>query len=542
MAVGDLAGNKLRILDALRIAHSKSAHLVLFPELALLGYPPEDLLLKPGVIKDNLKVLQEVAVAAQACECRAIVGFANPGASDPVQKEHFSEEARWPGLYNSVGVLADGQVQHIVNKTHLPNYAVFDEHRYFAEGQPPKPLELNGSLIGIAICEDLWVHDAAVKNLKEQNVDLVLHLNASPYYSGKPQDRLKLLKQRAQEFGCPIVYVNLVGGQDELIFDGGSLVLSKEGQVLAQAAQFKEEILFWDTETNEASNLEPDLDISSEIYEALVLGTRDYVHKNGFKEALIGLSGGIDSSLVAAVAADALGPENVYGVSMPSRFSSQHSKQDASELAQNLGINFQEISIETAHKAFLKTLGSFLESGPGKDLAGENLQARIRGVILMALSNLYGRLVLTTGNKTESAVGYFTLYGDAVGAYAVIRDIWKEQVYALAHSRNQAAGRELIPQRVFEKPPSAELRPDQRDDQSLPPYEVLDPVVKALVEQDRTVADLLNNSDLEPEVVREVAGLLDKAEYKRKQLPPGPRVSSKAFGKDRRLPITNLYS
>ncbi len=554
LAVGDLAGNKQKILDSLKAVSAEGAEMALFPELAVTSYPPEDLLLKPGFIEENLAVLQEIA--AETGPCTALVGFAMAGAVDlrlaevksEKEKSHESEEARWPGLYNAVAVLRDGAVQTQVLKSHLPNYAVFDEHRYFAEGVPAQPINIAGAKVGVAVCEDLWVEDVAVKSLRRAGADLVAHINASPYYAGKQQDRLELLRKRAAEFGCPILYVNLVGGQDELVFDGGSVAVGPDGEVLAQAAQFEEELLIIDIEPGQAAKNKPNkkktaprLDENSEIYQALVLGTRDYVRKNGFEDVLVGISGGVDSALVAAIAADALGSERVYGVAMPSRFSSSHSLEDARALAKNLGIKLWEIPIEQAHQVLLQMLDFYIEDSPQSNLAAENIQARIRGTLLMALSNIKDWLVLTTGNKSENSVGYSTLYGDTAGAFAVIKDLWKTDVYKLAKARNQRSKKGAIPERIITKPPSAELRPEQRDDQSLPPYEELDPILKALVEEDKTPYQLAaKGGDLE--FIKGIAKMLDQAEYKRRQVPPGVRISSKAFGKDRRLPITNLYS
>ena len=552
LGVGDLTGNKQKILDTLEIAEAENADLAVFPEMTITSYPAEDLLLKPGFVDDNMNTLEEIA--AKTKNCTALVGFAMPGAVDPKlaymmeseEDAQLSEQVRWPGLYNAAAVLRDGAIQTQVLKSHLPNYAVFDEHRYFAEGVPAQPINIAGKKIGIAICEDLWVEDIAVKNLRNSHTDLVAHLNASPYYVGKQEDRLKLICRRAKEFQCPIVYVNLVGGQDELVFDGGSMIVSPAGEIIACAKQFEEEVLVVDIDSpkpQKKKTAKP-LDLDEEIFEALVLGTRDYVRKNGFSEVLVGISGGIDSALVAVVAAAALGPENVHGISMPSRYSSDHSKEDAKALAENLGIHYREISIEEAHIALSNTLAPFSNESSASQLAGENIQARIRGTLLMALSNINGWLVLTTGNKSENSVGYSTLYGDTAGAFAVIKDLWKLDVYRVAKSVNKKRPNKngkLIPQNIFDKPPSAELRPDQRDDQTLPPYEELDPILKSLVEEDMTPSELIAMG-INPELVSSIAKSLDQTEYKRRQVPPGVRVTSKAFGKDRRLPITNLYS
>ena len=554
--VGDLDGNVTRVLDALEQAERQSADVALFPELALTGYPPEDLLLKPGFVRDNLDALEKVA--ARTGGCAAVLGFVDAGRD----------------LYNAAAVCAFGTLQGTYHKRLLPNYAVFDEQRYFAPGSEPlRAYVIGGVRMGISICEDAWSPTGPIAEHAAGGAELVLNLNASPYYAGRLAERERMLATRATDAGCVIVYVNQVGGQDELVFDGASLVLDADGRVLHSAPQFVEDVMVVDlevrpvfrkrlldprgratsaplptvsiTESPQAvdgplpARLSPTLDPVEEIYEALVLGTRDYVAKNGFTDVVIGLSGGIDSSLVAAIAVDALGAEHVHGVSMPSRYSSDHSRSDAQRLADVLGIEMRTIAIEPAHSALLAMLAPSFE-GRAEDLTEENLQSRIRGVLLMALSNKFGWMVLTTGNKSESAVGYSTLYGDTAGGFAVIKDVPKTLVYRLCRMRNARAGHEIIPEDVLTKPPSAELRPDQRDDQSLPPYEVLDPVLEAYVEDDMTAGEL-EAAGHDPEVVRQVVRLVDLAEYKRRQSPPGVRVTPKAFGKDRRVPITNRY-
>jgi NAD+ synthase (glutamine-hydrolysing) len=462
----------------------------------------------------------------------------------------------------------------VYRKQLLPNYAVFDEQRYFVPGEDPGPLyAVAGVKVGVTICEDLWSPTGPLADQAAGGAELAVNINGSPYRRGKLAARQAMLATRAADAGVPLVYCNLVGGQDELIFDGASLVFDEEGGLLARAAQFEEELLIVDIEVPQPyrerlfasrgrrhraplpavelsgastagrqpspTRIEPELDDIAEVWRALVLGTRDYVCKNGFSDVVIGLSGGIDSSLVAAIAVDALGPEHVHGVSMPSRYSSQGSRDDAAELATNLGIDHRTIEIEPAHSALLDTLAPSFE-GRAPDITEENLQSRIRGVLLMALSNKFGWLVLTTGNKSEAAVGYSTLYGDTAGGFAVIKDVPKLLVYELCSHRNEVAGTDVIPRAVIEKPPSAELRPDQRDDQSLPPYEELDPILEAYVEQDRTSAELVDLG-FAPDLVARITRLVDLAEYKRRQNPPGPRISEKAFGKDRRLPITNAH-
>jgi NAD+ synthase (glutamine-hydrolysing) len=562
VVVGDLDGNVRRIAAAIKQAEAERCDLVVLSELAITGYPPEDLLLKPSFVEDNVEALAAVAAATAGLAAVAVVGYVERGA-DPVMPDLR------PGLYNAAAVIHDGRVVGTYRKRRLPNYAVFDEQRYFTPGvEGPVLYAVAGVRVGVSICEDAWARGGPIQEAADGGAELIVNLNGSPYHRDKVSDRDAMLCARAHEAACPIVYVNQVGGQDELIFDGASLVVDAAGQPVTRAGQFTEEVFVTDLavparEQPPAGALPvvpvtgraaadrpavvapavPRLDPVREVYEALVLGTRDYVTKNGFTDAVIGLSGGVDSSLVATIATDALGPDHVHGVLMPSRYSSGHSVGDAEALAAALGIEHRTIAIEPAHAAFGKMLaGSF--AGRQLDLTDQNLQSRIRGNLLMALSNEFGWLVLTTSNKSESAVGYSTLYGDSAGGFAVIKDVPKLLVYELCRERNDRArlsgGRPLIPEDVLTKPPSAELRPDQRDDQSLPSYELLDPIIEAYVEQDRTVGDLIE-AGFDPALVRRIARLIDLAEYKRRQFPPGPRVTTKAFGKDRRLPITNRY-
>ncbi|MBI2710784.1 MAG: NAD+ synthase [Actinobacteria bacterium] len=561
--VGDLDGNVHRILDAYRTAAGAGADMAAFPELAVTGYPPEDLLLKPGFVADNRAALDEIARATGRCV--AVVGFV----------DHDRD------LFNAAAILAEGEVRGIYRKCELPNYAVFDEVRYFARGSRPEQLyRIGGVRVGVSICEDAWNPAGPIADQADSGAELVVNINASPYAEGKLARRERMLATRAADASAALVYVNQVGGQDELVFDGASMVFASDGTLVARAAQLAEDLLVCDLHVDPvyrkrlldprgrpydeqlpvvdiepltevtgsvehaagehpAARVEPALDPDAEVYGALVLGTRDYVEKNGFSDVVIGLSGGIDSTLVAAVAVDALGPARVHGVSMPSRFSSDHSRSDAEKLAVNLGIDFRTIAIEPAHSALLDMLGPSFE-GREPDLTEENLQSRVRGQLLMALSNKLGWLVLTTGNKSEMAVGYATLYGDTAGGYGVLKDVLKTRVFQLCRWRNERAGHELIPESIITKPPSAELRPDQRDDQSLPPYEVLDEVLRQYVDEDRTAAEIIDEG-LDADAVRKVARLVDLAEYKRRQTPPGPKVTDKAFGKDRRLPITNGY-
>jgi NAD+ synthase (glutamine-hydrolysing) len=551
LVVGDLVGNARQVIEAVGEAERQGCDLVAFPELATTGYPPEDLLLKPAFVAENRKALDEVAAATG--RCAALVGFVDQDGRD---------------LFNALAVCADGRVAGVYRKRRLPNYAVFDEQRYFEPGREPLQLyRIGGVLVGATVCEDAWWPAGPIAETAAGGAELIVNINASPYHVGKVRDREEVLAARASEAGCLLFYVNLVGGQDELVFDGASMLVAADGSVLTRAPQF--ETCLWVTDVdvpapapNRAAErlavvavseadgpaatgdgvlveAAPDLGPVEEVYEALVLGTRDYVAKNGFSDVVIGLSGGVDSSLVAAIAVDAVGPERVHGVLMPSRYSSDHSVTDAEALAVNLGIDHRTIAIEPAHRALLDMLAPSFGDRPA-DLTEENLQSRIRGVLLMALSNKFGWLVLTTGNKSESAVGYSTLYGDTAGGFAVIKDVRKLLVYELCHERNRRAGRELVPTAVLTKAPSAELRPDQRDDQSLPPYDVLDPIIEAYVEQDRTAGELIA-AGLDADVVRRITRLVDLAEYKRRQSPPGVRITTKAFGKDRRLPITNGY-
>jgi NAD+ synthase (glutamine-hydrolysing) len=556
MVVGDLVGNADRIIAAVGLAEEAGADLAVFPELALTGYPPEDLLLKPGFVADNLEALAKVAAATE--RCAAVVGFVDEGLD----------------LYDAAAVCAFGQVQATYHKQILPNYGVFDEQRYFTAGTGATTLLLIGGVrVGVSVCEDAWSPTGPIAAQAAAGAELVVNINASPFYRGRLAERERMLATRAADASCTLVYVNLVGGQDELVFDGASLVVDANGDLVASTPQFEETTVVVDLDIRPVFRkrlLDPrgrvtsaplpivtvspeprqpadaerltlpavvPLSPAEEVYRALVLGTHDYVTKNGFADVVIGLSGGIDSSLVAAIAADALGPEHVHGVSMPSRFSSDHSRDDAAGLAGLLGIDYRTIAIEPAHAALLDMLVPSFQGKP-EDVTEENLQSRIRGVVLMALSNKGGWMVLTTGNKSELAVGYSTLYGDTAGGFAVIKDVPKTTVYELCRYRNSLG--EVIPPAVITKPPSAELRPDQRDDQSLPPYDVLDPILEAYVEGDVTASELVD-AGFDEALVRRLVRLVDLAEYKRRQSPPGVRVTPKAFGKDRRVPITNGY-
>jgi NAD+ synthase (glutamine-hydrolysing) len=559
VTVGDLDGNLAKMIAAYDQAVAADCDLVAYTELATTGYPPEDLLLKPGFVADNRRVLD--TLAAHTGTCAAVVGF--------VENDR--------DLFNAAAVCADGAIVDTYRKRLLPNYAVFDEARYFTAGNETDPLELYriaGVATGVSVCEDIWSPAGPLTIQGAGGAELSINVNASPYHHGKWQAREEMLATRARDAHTALVYVNQVGGQDELLFDGASMAFDSEGRLLARAGQFVEELLVVDIPITAiyrqrlldprgrvsqvslpvvdvsparqgahspplgplvADRLEP----TAELYEALVVGTSDYCVKNGFTDVVIGLSGGIDSTLVAVIATDALGADHVHGVSMPSRYSSDHSRSDAELLADNLNIDYRTISIEPAFAAYLEMLGpSFEGRNPG--LTYENIQSRCRGQLLMALSNEFGWMVLTTGNKSELAVGYFTIYGDSVGGYAVIKDVFKLDVYKLCRYVNERAGKEIIPEGVITKAPSAELRPDQRDDQSLPPYEVLDPILDLYIEDDRTAGEI-EELGHDAETVRRVTRLVDIAEYKRRQSPPGVRVSTKAFGKDRRMPITNAY-
>jgi NAD+ synthase (glutamine-hydrolysing) len=549
LKVGDLAGNAKIIIDYMERARRLGADLVTFPELAVTGYPPEDLLLKPRFLKDAAKSLEEVASAAQGIT--AWVGCA-----------HAVEDK----VYNAAALLHQGQVADYYHKIELPNYGVFDEVRYFAAGRTCHFLELNGVRLLLSICEDIWVEDGPVERCaKNPRTQVVINISGSPFFAGKLALRQAIVTNFARRTGSQVFYNNLVGGQDELIFDGGSLVVTPGGRVCAQAKRFVSDLLVYDLElpavqdsqlpetmhlTRIASQapaqrppvqagIAPAMGLVEEIYHALVLGIRDYLAKTGFKKVVLGLSGGIDSALTACLAVEALGQENVTGVTMPSQYTSQGTLGDAELLARNLGIKIHTVPIKAILDGYLAELKPDL-GGEDLGVTAENLQARIRGNILMAFSNRYGWLVLTTGNKSELAVGYCTLYGDMAGGFAVIKDVPKTMVYQLAEFVNQRAGRELIPASTIQRAPSAELRPDQTDQDSLPPYEVLDPILKAYVEEDM-VFDEIVEMGFAPELVKDVVRMVDLNEYKRRQSPPGVKITPKAFGKDRRLPICNHY-
>lgn len=527
--VGDIAGNTRLIRDYARRAKELSADLVLFPELTVSGYPPEDLLYKPSFLRKNRAALDELA--ADMNGIAAVVGFADAAADR---------------VYNAAAVISGGTVQTIVHKTHLPNYGVFDEKRYFEpSARTPRVVQVAGVATGITICEDIWVEPGPAGVLaEEQGARLILVLNASPYHAGKLRERADVIRQQARRTRCYIAYCNLVGGQDELVFDGFSMVVDPDGEIIAQAGGFSESLVCVDIPLGEkkggaAIDRTPCRmpGRAEEVYQALVLGVRDYVGKNGFSDVVIGLSGGIDSAIVAAIAVDALGRDRVHGVFMPTRYSSHESRDDAAQLAANLGIDLRTIAIDDLFSSYLNILAPHF-CGKKPDLTEENLQARIRGTIMMALSNKFNWLVLTTGNKSEMSTGYATLYGDMAGGFAVIKDVPKVLVYELSEWRN--TGCEIIPRRIITKAPTAELRPDQKDSDSLPVYPVLDPILKLYVEDDRSATEIIA-AGFAPETVYKAVNLVDKSEYKRRQAPPGIKITPRAFGRDRRMPITNRY-
>ncbi|HEY5461460.1 MAG TPA: NAD+ synthase [Deferrimonas sp.] len=520
--VGDIAGNVRKVLSACGRAREAGANLVVFPEMVLPGYPPEDLLLRASFVEENLAAWREVAGSARGVT--VVAGFVDRDGKGRVR--------------NAAGVAADGRVLGVYHKMHLPNYGVFDEMRYFRRGTEPGIFPVGDVRVGITICEDIWVRRGPVAREAKEGANLILNISASPYHAGKWEERRGLVAAHARRTGLPVAYCNLVGGQDELVFDGGSMVVAPRGEVIARAEMFSEELLLCDIGgSSEGGLVAPIPRIEEEIFRALVLGTRDYVEKNRFPGTILGLSGGIDSSLVAAVAAEALGPSRVLGVTLSSPFTSPESVEDAHALASNLGIRCLDLSIGDAFEAFGRTLAEPFV-GRAADTTEENLQARIRGTILMALSNKFGEIVLTTGNKSEMSVGYATLYGDMAGGFAVIKDVFKTMVYRVSRRYNESRGRDVIPARVLTKPPSAELRPDQKDSDSLPEYDLLDPILKMYVEEDKTVPEMVAAGYPE-DVARRVVTLVDRSEYKRRQAPPGVKITPRALGKDRRMPITN---
>jgi NAD+ synthase (glutamine-hydrolysing) len=547
--VGDVAGNTAKVAEWIRRAGSEGARLVIFPELCIPGYPAEDLYLKAHFLAANVRAVEELA-AGTPPGITALVGFAEPVAGGGDYRH----------AHNSLAVISDGAVQRVYRKNRLPNYAVFDEQRYFIPGTEGDTVELGGARVGLTICEDTWAPGPPGQAEADAGATLIANPSGSPYHRGKGAEREAMFAERAREYGTHLAFVNLVGGQDELVFDGQSLLYGPDGTLLARAAQFKEELLIAEipdaggaSPSGAAASLAEPLPDLDEVYGALVLGLRDYVEKNGFRHVGLGISGGIDSALVAMLAVDAVGPERVSLVVMPSPHSSDETQDDARQIARNLGTELIDIPIEPMMDGYREALDQHLRPGsedadaaadPAKpsepDLAAENIQARIRGNLMMALSNRHGWLVLTTGNKSEMSVGYATLYGDMAGGFAVIKDVPKTLVYRLTERRNQTAGRELVPAAVIERPPSAELRPEQLDSDSLPDYDLLDRILEAYVEGDKG-RDEMVAAGLPGEVVDEVIRLVDRAEYKRRQAAPGIRITPRAFGRDRRLPITNRF-
>ncbi|MDD3374126.1 MAG: NAD+ synthase [Candidatus Omnitrophica bacterium] len=544
--VGDFEENAKEILGFIETAKQMDSDIVVFPELSITGYPPEDLLLKKHFVDDNIKALHRVA--SRIKNITAVVGFVNCG--------------RDKKLYNAAAVISGGAIKGIYSKECLLNYGVFDEKRHFSKGEKNSIFSLNGVLFGVSICEDIWEEKGPCVQQVKKGAQILLNLSASPYCRGKTIQRQSLLVKRAKQMKSFVCYCNLVGGQDELVFDGASVVISPKGEILATGRPFEEDLIVVDVEVKEkkrASSVSvcafkqsvseekvfvkpkknKKLSANEEIYNALVCGTRDYIIKNGFKKIVLGVSGGIDSALVAVVASDAIGKENVWGVSMPSQYTSKETKKDAQRLAKNLGINFMEIPIGPVYQSYIQALrNQFI--GQKENIAEENLQARIRGNILMALSNKFGHLVLATGNKSEISVGYCTLYGDMAGGFAPIKDVLKTKVYELVDYRNHKEGFDLIPQSIILRAPTAELKKGQKDQDSLPPYDILDAFLESYVEGDHGLK-LLKRKKGDVALGKKIIKLVDQMEYKRRQAPLGVRITPKAFGRDRRLPVVNKY-
>lgn len=574
--VGDIAGNTRLIQTWIKEARRAKADLVAFPELAVTGYPPEDLLFKPRFIEDTQRALK--AVAAEARGLVVVVGYVGQGATAVSASEapSFPLAGRHE-LYNEAAVLSDRRILATYRKRHLPNYGVFDESRYFHPGSRLPLLVLNGATIGVNICEDIWFSDGPTRLQASAGAEIIVNINASPFHVGKGRMREQVLATRARENRVIVTYTNTVGGQDELVFDGCSMIVDQAGEIVGRGKAFEQGLIVADLDVAAVGrvrlaqgrrkplpprvaalidrvdvrlparksqsvvvpDLEPPLGRLDEAYRALVLGVQDYVRKNGFKRVVIGLSGGVDSAITAVIAVDALGAENVLGVFMPSPYTSRASREDVADMARRLHIQVDTLSITATFKSYLRALGRSFK-GRRPDTTEENLQARIRGNLLMAYSNKFGHLVLTTGNKSEMSVGYATLYGDMAGGFAVIKDVPKTMVYELSHMRNLVGPVPVIPKRVLERAPTAELRPDQKDEDSLPPYAILDPILKAYVEEDRALEDI-TAMGFDRETVARVIALVDRSEYKRRQAPLGIKITHRAFGKDRRMPITNGY-
>lgn len=561
--VGDLKGNAEKIQAYIEEAKEMGVDILAFPEMALTGYPPEDLLLKPQFIEDNIKYLHRIAEGVK--EMIVIIGFVDSRDD----------------IYNAAAVINNGRIRGVYHKMYLPNYGVFDEERYFQAGARPLIVDLDGTIIGVSICEDIWYPEGPALLEAIEGAEVIININASPFHVGKWRFREKMLATRASDNAVIVAYTNMVGGQDELIFDGHSMVFDEKGDLITRGKPFEEELVVTDLDIEAVfrgrlhdprrrkerltagigegeitkinipwhgeGQAKPSLpkrevrplDDVEEVYSALVLGVRDYLKKNRFEKAVIGLSGGIDSALTAVVAVDALGKENVIGVFMPSPYTSRESKEDTDLLAKKLDIKLLTLPIDETFKAYLGILSKHF-NGLAPNEAEENIQARIRGNLLMALSNKFGWLVLTTGNKSEMSVGYATLYGDTAGGFAVLKDVTKTLVYELSRYRNKKDGEAVIPERILTKAPSAELKPDQKDADTLPPYEILDPILKAYVEEDRSFHEIVSMG-YDKETVKRVIRMVDKSEYKRRQAPPGIKITPRAFGKDRRMPITNRY-
>lgn len=575
--VGDLAGNTRLIKSWIRQARKARADLVAFPELAVTGYPPEDLLLKPRFITENRQALTELA--RECVDIVAVVGYVAQGSA---LKQSVLASSIICGdqheLYNAAAIMAGRRCVATYCKQLLPNYGVFDEGRYFHPGRRLSLITLRGVTLGVNICEDIWFPEGPTRVQAMAGAEVIININASPFHIGKSRSREQMLATRARENGVIVTYTNTVGGQDELIFDGNSVIVNHNGEVVARAKAFEEDLLVADlnvegvtrggpvpgrtkalsrrvsesiervvvksaalirTRTQAVPHVEPALNELEEVYKGLVLGVRDYVHKNGFKKVVMGLSGGVDSALTAAIAADALGGANVLGIFMPSPYTSQDSEDDVAQLSRCLSIECRTIAITPVLDVYIRSLAPTFEGRP-TDTTEENLQARIRGNILMAVSNKFGHLVLTTGNKSEMSVGYATLYGDMAGGFAVIKDVPKTMVYELANLRNRHGALAVIPKRVLDRPPTAELKPNQKDEDSLPPYPVLDPILKAYVEEDRSIEEIIALG-FDRGTVVQVVGLVDRSEYKRRQAPVGIKITHRSLGKDRRMPITNGY-
>lgn len=548
--VGDLVGNSEKILLCIDRAIQKKADLVVFPELSITGYPPEDLLLKPHFIKQNLKCLKHITRATK--DIIAIIGFV---------------DADKGSVYNSAAILANRKVQHIYHKIHLPNYGVFDEKRYFKSGDKNAVIKTKDFSFSINICEDIWIDETSALAKAVSQTQFMVNISASPFYTGKARERQKILVKKNKKFKIPILYCNLIGGQDELVFDGRSLVLGRTGKIVARANAFEEDLLIADLTIGPKRNIKrtsgievvsvdyksrdakkllskhtsvKELENTEEVFLALALGVRDYVKKNNFRKVTFGLSGGIDSAVVACIVVEALGKANCLALSMPSRYSSKATQDDTEKICKNLGIRLAKVPIDDIFDAYNNTLSGHF-TGMESDITEENVQARIRGNILMAFSNKLGYLVLNTGNKSETSVGYCTLYGDMAGGFSVIKDVPKNLVYELARFINTGAKKEIIPKSIIERPPSAELRPDQKDQDTLPPYELVDKIIDLYIEKNNSLDEILKKVR-DKGIVRMVLRMIDANEYKRRQAPPGIKITPKAFGRDRRMPITNKFT